>query len=203
MKRNKQILMQLALATLIAMPMIAIIVDHFSDDVDLQLLLLSGINPLMQILLGLVFGLVFGHLALFVSTRSFMKPVMNKYAQLFGAFELNQSEMIYISICAGVGEEILFRGALQPIMGIIITSILFVAIHGYIHPKNWRISIYGILMTLVIIGIGYITVHIGLISAIFAHAMIDYYLILRMPRNAEADIITNPHLIENEDIHND
>ena len=201
MKRNKQILMQLALATLIAMPMIAIIVDHFSEDVDLQLKLLSGINPFKQILLGLIFGVVFGHLALFVSTRSFMKPVMNKYAQLFGAFELNQSEMIYISICAGVGEEILFRGALQPMLGIIITSIVFVAIHGYLNPKNWRITVYGIFMTLVIIGMGYMTIHVGLISAILAHAMIDYYLILRMPRNAEVDIIEQTNLLNEDHFH--
>ncbi|MFM7106551.1 MAG: CPBP family intramembrane glutamic endopeptidase, partial [Flavobacteriales bacterium] len=130
MKRNKQILMQLALATLIAMPMLAVIIDHFSETVDLQLMLLSGINPFMQILIGLFAGIVIGHLAFFISTRSFMKPVMKKYSQLFGAFELNHSEMIYVSVCAGVGEEILFRGALQPLFGIIITSLLFVAIHG-------------------------------------------------------------------------
>jgi len=200
MKRNKQILMQLALATLIVMPMLAVIIDHFSETVDLQWMLLSGINPLIQILIGLVGGVVIGHLAFFISTRSFMKPVMKKYSQLFGAFELNHSEMIYVSVCAGVGEEILFRGALQPLMGIILTSILFVAIHGYLNPKNWRISIYGFFMTIAIIGIGYMTIHIGLISAIIAHAMIDYYLILRMPRDADVDIITNPHLIENEDI---
>ena len=200
MKRNKQILMQLALATLIAMPMLAVIIDHFSETVDLQLMLLSGINPLMQILIGLFAGIVIGHLAFFISTCSFMKPVMKKYSQLFGAFELNHSEMIYVSVCAGVGEEILFRGALQPLCGITITSLLFVAIHGYLNPKNWRISIYGILMTIAIISIGYMTLHVGIISAIIAHAMIDYYLILRMPRNADVDIISNPHLIENEDI---
>jgi hypothetical protein len=55
-------------------------------------------------------------------------------------------------------------------------------------------------MTIAIIGIGYMTLHVGLISAIFAHAMIDYYLILRMPRDANVDIISYPHLIENEDI---
>jgi membrane protease YdiL (CAAX protease family) len=200
MKRNKQILLQLALATLIAMPMLAVIIDHFSETVDLQLMLLSGINPFMQILIGLFAGIVIGHLAFFISTRSFMRPVMKKYSQLFGAFELNHSEMIYVSVCAGVGEEILFRGALQPLFGIIITSLLFVAIHGYLNPKNWRISIYGIFMTIAIIGIGYMTLHVGLISAIFAHAMIDYYLILRMPRDANVDIISYPHLIENEDI---
>ena len=53
MKRNKQILMQLALATLVVMPMLAVIIDHFSETVDLQWMLLSGINPLIQILIGL------------------------------------------------------------------------------------------------------------------------------------------------------
>ena len=191
--------MQLALATLIGLPMLAIIIDRFSENADLQLSMLSGIHPLLQPLAGIGCGVIMGHMAFWVSTRQFMKPVMTKYSQLFGAFELNQSEMIFVSLCAGIGEEILFRGALQPIMGIVITSIIFVAIHGYLNPNNWRISVYGIFMTLLIIGVGFMTIHLGLITAIFTHAMIDYYLILRMPRNSEAEIIDNPHLIENEE----
>jgi membrane protease YdiL (CAAX protease family) len=36
---------------------------------------------------------------------------------------------ILVSIAAGVGEELLFRGALQPRLGIVTTSLLFAAVH--------------------------------------------------------------------------
>lgn len=41
-----------------------------------------------------------------------------------------------LSLCAGVGEEIMFRGLLQPRLGIIFTSILFVLIHPQ-YLSNW------------------------------------------------------------------
>ncbi len=43
--------------------------------------------------------------------------------------ELSTIEKIYISILAGFSEELLFRGFLQPILGITLTSILFGAVH--------------------------------------------------------------------------
>jgi membrane protease YdiL (CAAX protease family) len=38
-------------------------------------------------------------------------------------------DLILISVMSGVGEEALFRGALQPILGVVITSLLFGALH--------------------------------------------------------------------------
>jgi membrane protease YdiL (CAAX protease family) len=43
--------------------------------------------------------------------------------------ELNQYEIIYVSLFAGLSEELLFRGLLQPFWGVTITSILFGALH--------------------------------------------------------------------------
>jgi len=44
--------------------------------------------------------------------------------------ELNQVERIYISILAGTAEELLFRGFLQPLLGIAATSFIFGALHA-------------------------------------------------------------------------
>jgi len=65
-------------------------------------------------------------------------------------------------------------------MGIIITAILFVAIHGYLNPRNWRISIYGVFMTAGIVLLGYLAETMGLLVAIVAHTIIDIYLLNRM-----------------------
>lgn len=56
--------------------------------------------------------------------------ILTKLSQLkYLIFELTTIEKIYISLLAGVSEEILFRGLLQPLLGITITSILFGAAH--------------------------------------------------------------------------
>lgn len=46
--------------------------------------------------------------------------------QNFNSFPL----MLLLAIAAGVGEEILFRGALQPKFGIIVTTLIFTLLHG-------------------------------------------------------------------------
>jgi membrane protease YdiL (CAAX protease family) len=109
-----------------------------------------------------------------------MGQVHHQYVRLIQQFDLNTSDVIFISCCAGVGEEVLFRGAIQPFMGIIITAILFVAIHGYLNPRNWRISIYGVFMTAGIVLLGYLAETMGLLVAIVAHTIIDIYLLNRM-----------------------
>jgi uncharacterized protein len=38
-------------------------------------------------------------------------------------------DLVLVSIFSGVGEEALFRGALQPVLGIVVTSLLFGALH--------------------------------------------------------------------------
>lgn len=38
-------------------------------------------------------------------------------------------DLILVSVVSGVGEEAFFRGALQPVLGIVVTSLLFGALH--------------------------------------------------------------------------
>jgi membrane protease YdiL (CAAX protease family) len=52
---------------------------------------------------------------------------------------------VLVSIAAGVGEEILFRGALQPRLGIVMTSLLFGAVHvQYQVPGMVMIFVVGL-----------------------------------------------------------
>jgi hypothetical protein len=91
----------------------------------------------------------------------------------------------------------LFRGALQPLLGIPITSILFVAIHGYLNPRDWRLSIYGLFMTAGIAWLGYLTDSRGLLSAIVGHTIIDVYLLIYLQRAAKSvSVVHNPDLID-------
>ena len=92
---------------------------------------------------------------------------------------LKLPDLIFLSIAAGVGEEILFRGAIQPFLGIWITALIFVALHGYLNPMNLRMSVYGILMVVVSAGLGYLFEKYGIFAAMTAHFFIDIVLFVR------------------------
>ena len=194
---KKTILMRLALATLIGMPLIAIVVDRFSDTVNLQLAITGDGNYSMQLLWGAIAGLGIAVGAHLLIASPLLNEVNTSYARLLGRFRLTFSEILLISLCAGVGEEMLFRSAVQPFLGIPITSVLFVAIHGYLNPRDWRLSIYGIFMTGGIAWLGYLAESRGLLSAIVGHTLIDVYLLLYMQYTAKSIPVThNPDLID-------
>ncbi len=189
--------MRLALATLIGMPLIAIVVDRFSDTVNLQLAITGDGNYSMQLLWGAIAGLGIAVGAHLLIASPLLDAVNSSYARMLGRFKLTFSEILLISLCAGVGEEMLFRGAIQPFLGIPISSILFVAIHGYLNPRDWRLSIYGIFMTIGIACLGYLAESRGLLSAIVGHTIIDVYLLIYLQRSAKSIPVThNPDLVD-------
>jgi membrane protease YdiL (CAAX protease family) len=194
---RKSLVLQLALATITGMPMVAMIIDHYSETVNLAGMLYGKTSFIRQILIGLASGAIIALIARLIVSSPLLKNINVQYANMFGRFRLGWSEIIFISMCAGVGEEILFRGALQPLIGIIITSFVFVGIHGYISPYNWRLSIYGLYMTAAICLIGYFAETEGLISAIIAHTVIDVYLLHYMQKLAgQIPITENHHLTD-------
>jgi len=135
-----------------------------------------------QISLGFAVGLLSGWVAWWWIKQDFMSDVRNKYVNLFKSFRLSTADIVVISLCAGIGEELFFRGAIQSYLGVIWTSILFVALHGYLNPRDWAMASYGLLMTLIIVALGYMTETIGIVSSIVAHVMIDLYLLYQMRR---------------------
>ena len=85
---------------------------------------------------GVAFGLVF--VAFFISA---MSSLAVRYLQpdLYDRINDNLGTMtsgidswwgaIILGLCAGIGEEVLFRGAIQPKYGIIVTAIVFAVLH--------------------------------------------------------------------------
>ncbi|MFM9986662.1 MAG: CPBP family intramembrane glutamic endopeptidase [Flavobacteriales bacterium] len=194
---NKKIIIQLALATIVGMPLAAIVIDRISDSVDLATSIIGLHAWWLQILLGLGVGLVSAFVAQLIINSPLLNKVNKRYANMLGRFDLNWSEIIFISVCAGVGEELLFRGALQPLLGILLTSIVFVAIHGYLNPKDWRLSLYGVYMTVVIAIIGFLTLKSGLIASMIAHTVIDIYLLYKLQQSAGGiEVTENPGLTD-------
>jgi membrane protease YdiL (CAAX protease family) len=72
---------------------------------------------------------------------------------------------LLIGVGAGLGEETLFRGAVQPILGIIPTSILFASMHVQYGPS----LLLGYIFVLSL-GLGYLRRRYNTTASFLAHA---------------------------------
>lgn len=179
--KNRTLILRLAWLTLIGFSAVGFVIADVFMNISPAEMLSSDYPLLTQILFGGLTGWLCGLIAWTVITLPFMKKVRDKYTDLFlRSLRLRPRDVLFISFCAGVGEEILFRGGLQPIMGLWITSVVFVAIHGYLNPMSWRVSVYGVTMTGIIILLGWQSVEFGLVTSMSAHAVIDIYLLFKL-----------------------
>lgn len=81
--------------------------------------------------------------------------------------------VVFYSFCAGVGEEILFRGVIQHYILLWPTAIIFVLIHGYLNLKDKTMFIYGVFLIFVSASFGYLHKFLGIYAAISAHFIYD------------------------------
>jgi membrane protease YdiL (CAAX protease family) len=80
---------------------------------------------------------------------------------------MRPAEGILLGLSAGVGEELVFRGALQPRLGLVRTTLLFAALHG---QYSW----FGIGEVLVLgLALGWIRARANTTAAIAVHAAYD------------------------------
>lgn len=137
---------------------------------------------LLQLVVGLGFGVVTANAGWQIVELPKLYKTKIFFSQIIRPMKLNHLQILIISVCAGIGEELFFRGAIQPLLGIWTTSILFVLLHGYLNPFNLPLTFYGIYMVLVIGVMGLFTEHIGIVSAMIAHTTIDYILLQKLSR---------------------
>jgi membrane protease YdiL (CAAX protease family) len=79
---------------------------------------------------------------------------------------------IALGLFSGIGEEILYRGALQPAFGLVVTSLIFALHHSqYVNPGLLVIFVIGLLL-------GLIRRYWGTTPAIVVHALYNAVLLL-------------------------
>lgn len=137
----------------------------------------------VQLLTGTIAGLAIGGAAWAIIGTRWMDPVRARYSQLIGPLVARWSDRVLVSLCAGVGEELFFRGAMQWWLGIPLTAVVFVAIHGYLDPRDRRILVYGLFMTAAMGLLGWLAEAQGLIAPMGAHAVIDIILLEQLRRS--------------------
>ncbi len=96
---------------------------------------LWGKDPLMAFSWGLGFalGVVLCWAAL-AHYFSFLQRFEKSFAEIIQGFSARTC--LELAILSGIGEELIFRGLLQPYFGIWITSILFAVVHAPL-KKEW------------------------------------------------------------------
>ncbi|MGO4377199.1 CPBP family intramembrane glutamic endopeptidase [Pseudoduganella sp. RAF53_2] len=158
------------------MSAVGLLLMRFAQHAALPQALAVGLAWPLQLAAGALAGLVVGggslYSAIFQSHRQLARRTADSYSRL----DLSGLNPIWISLAAGIGEELLFRGGLQPLLGIWLTSLLFVLLHTRAYEFRLRDKVSwmqagGVLAMSVALGLMF--QYVGLIAAISAHAAVD------------------------------
>lgn len=133
-------------------------------------------GPLTQLLVGQVLALIaaVGSWLMFkLTARSASSArTIDSYARL----DLGGLNPLWISIAAAVGEEMLFRAALQPLLGVWIVSLLFLLTHVPVYRFR-KLDGAAIAQAAGVFGgsvvLGFVFDYVGLLAAMLVHAWID------------------------------
>lgn len=171
---HRHLLLWLALLTLFVFSGVGYALIIWQQERNWQQLL--GNQYALQVSAGFAFGLMSAIVAVVLVESRYLGQLSDFFRELFRNSDIRWHDAIFASFCAGIGEEIFFRGALQYYLGIWGTAILFVLIHGYLNPKHRNLFLYGLYMIFVSAGFGYLCQYSGLLSAIVAHIIFDIYM---------------------------
>jgi hypothetical protein len=166
----------LGLITLLVFPLPAFFTLHYAQGISFQEFI--QLDSIFQAStgIGIEFGIAYAFLALLILQAPIFKTIPLPIEQVIKNLNLNFVDIVFLSLCAGIGEELLFRVGVQHYLGIWITSILFVTIHGYFNPIKWKMSLYGLVVLPFIVLLSYGYEHFGLWFAIGAHFSYDFVL---------------------------
>jgi membrane protease YdiL (CAAX protease family) len=114
----------LILALYGSLALAAILISAARGDVDIYRI--AGVST--PLLIGVALGLAVVFLSrLAVHRFDWARRLHNDFRQILG--KLSYKEILVLAVASSVGEELLFRGALQPIVGIWAQAIVFALLH--------------------------------------------------------------------------
>jgi len=127
-------------------------------------------------LVSFLFGISFSVIIVFVDVL-LIRYVPKKWVddggineKIFGGISI--WHIGFISIIVGLSEELLFRGVIQGLFGVLFTSVFFTLIH-FRYLKKWVLTIETFLISLTL---GFLYFYFGWFSNFVAHTFIDFLL---------------------------
>ena len=182
-RRPKAIVMRPihAISSCIVFVLLAFLVNTFFYTESLLSILKNGEPLLIQLGFGVLIGAGYAaiNLLFFIIGGRYISWIGNSWTEMQGLlakFDLSGLNFIWFAFCAGVGEELLFRGALQPIIGIGWSSVIFAAVHmatGELSKPNWKKLVYVASTFIASFVLAYTFIYFGLLAAIVAHVVVD------------------------------
>lgn len=136
-------------------------------------------------LIGIEFGALFGAIMLLATSTESAKESFRFQTQFIRSMRLSVFDCLLLSLCAGIGEEYLFRITLQEWLHPLIVAVIFVAVHGYLNPWDWETTQYGLLILAFIIALSFAVDVQGLWFCIGAHAAYDFVLFYHWSRQGK------------------
>ncbi|MBL7897553.1 MAG: CPBP family intramembrane metalloprotease [Crocinitomicaceae bacterium] len=167
----------LGISTLLLFPLLAWLVIFLSGGDFFSLFQIQW-RQLISVPAFISAGIIFGLFVIYLTDLPYFDKSLSKYRNLLSDLKITRFQAFFLSFAAGFGEEVFFRGAIQPWLGIWITAFLFVAIHGYFSFKNWPVNIFAFGLTLFIALIGWSAIQFSIWHAIAAHFSYDLVLLL-------------------------
>lgn len=124
---------------------------------------------------AVVFALVYFGFNISNSFRQWSRQVVLPMLQQF-----DSRWLLTMGALAGISEELFFRGALQPMLGITVASLFFGFVHYY---GKQELLIYGIMATIMgfVLGFSYIITQ-SLIVPIVAHSLYNTLVIMALKK---------------------
>ncbi len=165
--------------------LVAISLFHFFHEGGLFAAFESGFSAGVQMGIGVVSGAILATVIFFIMSRPPVSEVLPDFyiIRVLSNTRFSLFDHTQLSLFAGMGEELLFRGALQPLLGNVFTSLIFVGIHGYFKFKSPGHIVFGSMMFGLSIVLGLLFAHAGLIAAMTAHAVYDLIMLQIVQKN--------------------
>ena len=177
--------MRMGLLTLLVPLVIVSILYYFNTTEFMIPVIIGKMNLLFQIGIGVAGGFVLSGMTWLMGKWKYLDDVNFDYTLRLGIFNFNFQEILFLSFCAGVGEEIVFRGMIQPWLGVLTTSFMFIALHGYLSFSSWPKVIFGLILFAVGTVLGILGAYVGLLAAIVAHILYDIIAFQRIQAEYE------------------
>ena len=155
---------------------LAVVIILFSHPKPYASTLFHGLPPIYQILIGLAFGAIYWLASLLGSKFIAKRKAAQHIAESYNRLNLTGWNPIWIAVAAGLGEELLFRGALQPLLGILLTSVLLILVHIHAYRfirLNKRVLLQSVSIFSVSVAFGFVAIYVGVITAMILHATMD------------------------------
>jgi len=144
---------------------------------------------------GLLIGLAVAVPAwVLVENVRLLTPFRRQMREIAGRLDLHGLNPLWMGLCAGIGEELFFRGALQPLVGLWWTSLVFTFLHyqtGGFRTMNRMKWVYAGLVFLASLLLGYVFDALGLFAAALTHSTIDVVGLVVLRRDAGDRIVHN------------